>query len=75
MEQDVLPQKDVADLLKKHYVLVVLDIDDDMIPEGFGYFAVPTFYVVDSTGKKIDRAVGGVDAKEFLQYLKQFVKE
>lgn len=75
MEQAVLPQKDVANLLKKHFVLVVLDIDDNMLPEGFGYFAVPTFYVVDEHGKKLDRAVGGVGAEEFLSYLKRFVKE
>ncbi len=75
MEQDVLPQKDVANLLKKHFVLVVLDIDNDMLPEGFGYFAVPTFYVVDEQGKKLDRAVGGVGAKEFLEYLQNFVKD
>jgi thioredoxin-related protein len=75
MEQAVLPQKDVANLLKKHFALVVLDIDDNMLPEGFGYFAVPTFYVVDEHGKKLDRAVGGVGAEEFLSYLKRFVKE
>nr|WP_042203639.1 hypothetical protein [Nitratifractor salsuginis] len=75
MEQAVLPQRDVANLLKKHFVLVVLDIDDDMLPEGFGYFAVPTFYVLDEHGKKLDRAVGGVGAEEFLDYLENFVKE
>jgi len=75
MEQAVLPQKDVANLIKKHFVLVVLDIDDDMLPEGFGYFAVPTFYIVDEHGKKLDRAVGGATTEEFLGYLKNFVKE
>jgi len=75
MEQAVLPQKDVANLLDKHFVTVILDIDDHMLPEGFGYFAVPTFYVIDKNGKKIDRAVGGATAEEFLGYLKNFVKE
>ena len=73
MEQAVLPQKDVANLLKKHFITVVLDIDDHMLPEGFGYFAVPTFYVIDSEGKKLDRAVGGANAQEFLSFLKKFV--
>ena len=75
MEQAVLPQKDVADLLAKHFVTVILDIDDHMLPEGFGYFAVPTFYVIDAKGKKLDRAVGGADAETFLAFLRKFVKE
>ncbi|WP_456431465.1 hypothetical protein [Nitratifractor sp.] len=73
MEQAVLPQKEVADFLAKHFVTVVLDIDDDMLPEGYGYFAVPTFYVVDANGTKLDRAVGGADAPTFLRFLKRFV--
>ena len=73
MEQAVLPQKDVAKLLSKHYVTVVLDIDDDMLPEGFGYYAVPTFFVIDSHGKLLDKAVGGADAETFRQYLENFV--
>ena len=73
MEQVVLPQKDVADMLEKHFVTVILDIDDHMLPEGFGYFAVPTFYVIDTKGKKLDRAVGGADAETFLEFLEKFV--
>ncbi len=75
MEQAVLPQKDVADLLAKHFVTVILDIDDDMLPEGFGYFAVPTFYVIDAKGNKLDRAVGGADVQTFLEFLQKFIKE
>lgn len=75
MERSVLPQKDVANLLRKHFVTVVLDIDDDMLPEGFGYFAVPTFYIIDAKGKKLDRAVGGAGAGEFLEYLQNFVHD
>jgi len=56
-------------------VTVVLDIDDDMLPEGFGYFAVPTFYIIDAKGKKLDRAVGGAGAGEFLEYLQNFVHD
>lgn len=46
-----------------------------MLPEGFGYFAVPTFYVINKSGKRLDRAVGGIGANEFLEYLKNFIKE
>ena len=60
-------------MLEKHFVTVILDIDDHMLPEGFGYFAVPTFYVIDAKGKKLDRAVGGADAETFLEFLGQFV--
>ena len=74
MEQAVLPQKDVANLLSTHFVTVILDIDEHMLPEGFGYYAVPTFFVIDEKGKLIDKAVGGADAKEFLGYLRKFAK-
>ncbi|WP_457606005.1 hypothetical protein [Nitratifractor sp.] len=53
---------------------MVLDIDDHMLPEGFEYYAVPTFFIVDSHGKLLDRAVGGIDARGFLGYLQRFVK-
>jgi hypothetical protein len=44
-----------------------------MLPEGFGYFAVPTFFVVTEKGRLLDRAVGGIDATGFLEYLEGFV--
>ena len=52
---------------------MILDIDDDMLPEGFEYFAVPTFFIADEHGKLLDRAVGGIDTPGFLNYLKRFV--
>ena len=75
MEQAVLPQKDVANLLSTHFVTVILDIDEHMLPEGFGYYAVPTFFVIDTKGKLLDKAVGGANAREFLEYLQKFVRK
>ena len=70
MKQDVFTQKKVASYLSKHFVPVMLDIDSDMLPEGFGFFAVPTFFVVSEKGKQIDKVVGGANAQGFLEYLK-----
>ncbi|WP_292662806.1 hypothetical protein [Nitratifractor sp.] len=75
MEQAVLPQKDVAKLLSDHFVTVILDIDNDMLPEGFGYYAVPTFFVINPKGKLLDKAVGGADVETFREYLENFVKQ
>ena len=74
MKQDVFTQKKVADFLTTHFTPVMLDIDDDMLPEGFGFFAVPTFYIINEKGKLINRAVGGADSKQFLEYLEMYVK-
>ncbi len=74
MKQDVFTQKKVASFLSKHFIPVMLDIDNDMLPEGFSFFAVPTFYVVSEDGKLINRVVGGANAKQFIEYLKLYKK-
>ena len=75
MKQDVFTQKKVSSFLFKHFTPVVLDIDSDMLPEGFSYCAVPTFYVVDEKGKLIERVVGGADADQFLEYFGKVLKK
>jgi len=75
MKQDVFTQKKVTGFLSKHFVSVMLDIDKDMLPEGFSFYAVPTFYVVDEKGKLIERVVGGADADQFLEYLGKVLKK
>jgi len=74
MKQDVFTQKKVAGFLSEHFVPVMLDIDNDMLPEGFSFFAVPTFYVVSEKGKLIDRAVGGANATQFLEFLEKYAR-
>jgi len=75
MKQDVFPQKDVTGFLSKHFIPVVLDIDDDMLPEGFEYYAVPTFFVATEKGTLIERVVGGADKVQFLEYLRGVLKK
>lgn len=75
MKQDVFPQKEVAGFLSKNFIPVVLDIDDDMLPEGFEYYAVPTFFVVSEKGKLIERVVGGANKVQFLEYLRGVLKK
>lgn len=74
MKQDVFTQKKVSSFLSKNFTTVILDIDNDMLPEGFGYYAVPTFYVVDSKGKKLNKVVGGAGADAFIEYFEKFIK-
>jgi len=71
MKQDVFIQKSVASYLAKNFVPVMLDVEDDILPEGFSYYAVPTFFIVSPEGKSLERVVGGTDAKHFLEYLKK----
>ena len=71
MKQVVFPQKKVISFLSSHFVPVVLDIEDDTLPEGFGYIGVPTFYIISENGKKIGMMLGGADAKRFVEKLKE----
>jgi len=73
MKRSVFTQKKVTSFLSTHFVPVVLDIDDDMLPEGFSFFAVPTFYIINEKGKLVDRVVGGANSTQFLEYLKTYV--
>ena len=75
MKQDVFTQKKVASYLSENFVFVILDIDNDMLPEGFSYYAVPTFFVVDEKGKQLDRVVGGATASQLLDYLQKYSKK
>lgn len=75
MKQDVFPQKEVTGFLSKHFIPVILDIDEDMLPEGFEYYAVPTFFVVSEKGKLIERVVGGANKVQFLEYLRGVLKK
>ena len=75
MKQDVFPQKEVAGFLSKNFIPVVLDIDDDMLPEGFVYYAVPTFFVASEKGILVERVVGGADKQQFLEYLRNVLKK
>ena len=70
MKQVVFPQKKVISFLSSHFVPVVLDIQTDKLPKGFGYIGVPTFYIISSKGKKIGMILGGSSAERFIAKLK-----
>jgi len=71
MKQVVFPQKKVISFLSSHFVPVVLDIEDDILPKGFGYIGVPTFYIISENGKKMGMMLGGMNAKRFVEKLKE----
>ncbi len=75
MKQVVFPQKKVADFLSSHFVLLMLDIEDNVLPKGFGYIGVPTFFIISENGKKIGIVLGGNDAKRFIKVLKTKLKK
>ncbi len=67
MKQVVFPQKKVVSMLKKNFVPIVLDVKDDVLPKGFDFIGVPTFYVIDENGKKIGVVLGGMSEEKFLK--------
>ncbi len=75
MKQVVFPQKKVTNFLSSHFVPLVLDIEDSVLPKGFSYIGVPTFFIVNKNGKKINTILGGNDAKRFIEVLTKKLKK
>lgn len=70
MERVTYPSKVVQDVLKAHFVHVVLDVEDDpaasrlLKPE-----AIPVAVVFDSKGNELRRKVGFVEADTYAKWL------
>ena len=70
MKEVVFKDKHVADYVQKHYVVLMLDIQKDTLPEGFEYEGIPTFFFIDKSAKEKGRIIGGSKADIFLKKLK-----
>ncbi len=74
MKSVVFENTDIAETLKKGFIVVELDVRADSIPENLEYFATPTFYFLDANEKVLKRLNGGKNAKEFAEVLKEMKK-
>lgn len=61
----------VSAYLKKYFISVNIDVQQDFLPEGLTYFGTPTFYFLDKNEKKLDRINGGKNIEKFMEFLQK----
>ena len=70
MKEIVFKNKEVSSYLEKHFVILSLDIQKNILPDGFDYPGIPVFFFLDENSKEKDKIIGGSKANIFLQKLK-----
>lgn len=70
MKDVVFEQDDVTKEIYKKFIPVYIDIHKDYIPKELTYIGTPTFHFLNSHESKLERIDGGVNAKEFLDTIK-----
>lgn len=71
MKDIVFESSNVMEEFNKNFIAVYIDIHDDYIPDGLTFIGTPTFHFLNKYEMKVDRIDGGVNAKTFLDKLKE----
>jgi thioredoxin-related protein len=71
MEDIVFESSNVMEAFSQKFIAVHIDIHNDYIPSGLTFIGTPTFHFLNKHESKIDRIDGGVNAKTFLDKLKE----
>lgn len=77
MEAEVFPQPQVKNLLNNRFVFAKADVSDSNSSPGinlgmiYQVEAIPTYLVVDTTGKVIDSKIGYIPADDFTAWLEE----
>ncbi|WP_461828659.1 thioredoxin family protein [Aquifex sp.] len=71
VEEFIFGDRDVENLLKKHFVVITINYEqDEEYVEKFGIFGTPTFVILDpKTGKVLKKIFGSVPKEKFLSLL------
>ena len=75
MRNMMIENNKISKELNKDFVVVELDIHEDKIPSKFKYFATPTFYFTDKSGKILDVVYGRLKSKAFMTKLKEIERK
>lgn len=70
MKDIVFKNKEVSSYMEKHFIVLLLDIQKDTLPEGFEYPGIPVFFFLNKNSKEKEKIIGGSKANIFLQKLK-----
>jgi thiol:disulfide interchange protein len=70
MDEETWPDPKVRQLIKKYYVPVKIDADEEpKLLDEFNVAGLPTIVILDKNGRQIDIAVGFLDANELAKML------
>jgi len=75
MKERTFKEANVAKYLQKHFIVLEKNIHQDLLPDGFEYFGIPTIFFVNKNGKQVGKFVGSARAKPFLDELKKIRTE
>ena len=79
MKQEVLPTKPVEKAIKKQYIPVHADIDENNLAANwatnYNIEAIPTFIIINTSGTEIARLEGSAPIQTFVQWLEQYNSE
>ena len=69
MKQKVFQDAEVKAYMDRYFVVLEKDIHQDELPDGFGYFGIPTMFFIDREGKEIGKVIGSSRPGTFLKTL------
>ena len=75
MDRDVFSRKDVGDYMDKNFVSAKYSIDEGIgreLAQQYNVRSIPTYIILDETGKVIGRMVGGMSNSDFISKMKAF---
>lgn len=74
LDEKTFSKKEVGDLFKKNFVSVKIDMEKGEGPEllkKYGVIAFPTMLMIKPDGTELDRVMGFMEAKKFLEEVKK----
>ena len=76
MENIVFDDTNVKALIKKNFIPVYMDVNEEEVPSEFKFVGTPTFYFTDANGSKLGHRINGAKhVKEFTQRVNEVLKE
>jgi len=76
MENIVFEDEAVKLLVMNNFIPVYLDVDSDVLPEGFKYIGTPTFYFTRANGEKLGHRINGAsNVKDFTIKVNTIIEE
>lgn len=69
MEDIVFNDKKIIAEIEENFIPVLIDINNDFIPDGLPYIGTPTFHFMNQYEIKKGRIDGGANVKDFMQEL------
>ena len=76
MKEEVFTDTKLIDYINAHFIPVILDISDMMIPDELEVEVTPVFHFLDENGKKLrESLIGGKTAPFFLPMLKKVIEK